>query len=195
MSDKEGLKVITPKFRASFVKVFKPEAFKKGDEPKYSIKMMFPKGTDLKELKAAAKLAKHQKFGKEKIKKFESPFQDGDAVDADGDRVEREEYAGHWIVGARSKQKPKVVEINPRIEINDESEFYSGCWARASIQAFAYDYEGMNKGVSFALLNIQKLEDDEAFGGGHSDPMEDFDDEVSDNTPGDFEGDDDLDDF
>jgi hypothetical protein len=44
-----------------------------------------------------------------------------------------------------------------------KDEFYAGCFARATIRAFAYDKNG-NKGVSFALQNVQKLKNGEPFG-------------------------------
>lgn len=184
-NDYQKRKVITPKFRASFVKVWKPEAFDEGQDAKYSIVMMFTKGTDLSKLKAAATAAKDDKWGNKPPKKLETPFKDGDDMD-------REECEDMIVVRASSKHKPGVVGIDPRVPITDETEFYSGCYARASLQAFAYDYKGMKKGVSFALNNVQKLEDGEAFSGGGSKAEDDFDDDTSERSSNEFEDDDDL---
>ena len=52
------------------------------------------------------------------------------------------------------------------------NEFYSGCWAIASVNAYAYDNAG-NRGAAFGLLNLQKIKDDKPFGI-HSKPEEDF---------------------
>ncbi len=176
---------MTPKFRCAFVRVFKPEAFEEGQEALYSITMLFPKGTDISELKRVAKEAKKAKWGDKAPKKLKTPFKDGDAEefeDYDG-------FEGNIVVRATSKFKPGIV--NSKLQnITDETEFYSGCWARATIQSFAYDRIG--KGVSFALLNLQKLEDDEQFGGGAS-AQDDFDDELSEKSEETSDFDDDLD--
>jgi hypothetical protein len=47
----------------------------------------------------------------------------------------------------------------------DRSEFYAGCWGRASVNFYAFSVNG-NKGVGAGLNNLQKLEDGERLGGG-----------------------------
>jgi hypothetical protein len=61
--------------------------------------------------------------------------------------------------------------------ITDPREVYSGRWARAKLDSFAYDRKD-GKGVSFGLINVQLLKHDTKFGGAVSDPNKDFD-EVS----------------
>jgi hypothetical protein len=51
--------------------------------------------------------------------------------------------------------------------IIDPSEFYSGCFGRASITFYAYNAQG-SKGIACGLNNLQKLEDGEALGGATS---------------------------
>ena len=164
--------VITPKFRASFVKVFRAEAFEEGKEPRYGIMMLFPEGTDLTRMKMAIRAAVKNKWGDKPPKSLELPLKRGDDSD-------REEQQGMIVARASNTAKPGIVGLDPHIPITDETEFYSGCWARASVFAYPYDYKGMKKGVTFLLNNIQKLEDDEAFSGGRSAPEDDFDDEIS----------------
>ncbi len=171
----EGKKVITPRFRAAFARVFKPEAFAEGQDAVYSITMLFPKGeADISELKKVAIAAKKDKWGDKAPKKLKTPFKDGDAEeysDYDG-------FEGCIVVRATSKWAPGIV--NRKLQnITDESEFYSGCWARATVQAFAYDKIG--KGVSFALQNLQKLDDDDPFAG-KAKAEDDFDDEMSEKS-------------
>ncbi len=54
--------------------------------------------------------------------------------------------------------------------------FYPGCWARVSCDgAYAYDKKG-NRGVGLSLSNVQKMKDDDAFGGGvRVNPDDEFD--------------------
>jgi len=49
----------------------------------------------------------------------------------------------------------------------DPSEFYSGCYGRASITLYAYDTSG-SKGIAAGLNNVQKLEDGNKLGGATS---------------------------
>jgi hypothetical protein len=48
--------------------------------------------------------------------------------------------------------------------ILDSSEVYSGCYARVSINAFAYNTNG-NRGISFGLNHVQKTRDGDFLGG------------------------------
>jgi hypothetical protein len=161
----EKKKCRTPEFRVSFPHVFEKHSGFEGQEPKFSCVMLFPKNTDLKELKRAAFNAATEKWGvKEKWpKQLRMPFRDGD------EKSDLAGYEDHIFVSATSKQKPQVISNKkvdgafPRIEKEDET-FYAGCYARATLIAFAYDKMG-NKGVSFSLQNIQKLRDGEQFSG------------------------------
>ena len=171
--DIEQKKCVTPEFRVSFPAVFTAKAFR--DQPaKFSITMLFDKKTDLKELKRAATNALTEKWGpKEKWPKgLQMPFRDGD------EKEDLQGYAGTITVSASSKTRPGVVD-QKRAQIQETDQtFYAGCYARATLIAFAYD--NLKKGVSFSLQNIQKLRDGEQFGG-RRDASDDFD-EVEDNS-------------
>jgi hypothetical protein len=73
---------------------------------------------------------------------------------------------------ASSKAKPGVVDadVSP---IMEQSEVYSGCYARVSLRAFAFSNSG-NKGVSFGLGNVQKLADGDSLGGSRARAEDDF---------------------
>lgn len=158
--------VKTPEFRASYANVFRPgKAMNEGEEGKYGIVMLFRKGEDLSALKKAVHDAVVEKWGTDKAKwpkNIRMPFRDQAEREKDG-KLPAGHEAGAIFVSASSKQKPGLVDkhVNP---ITDETEFYSGCWARATVRAFAYDTKG-NRGVAFGLQNIQKIRDDEPLGG------------------------------
>jgi hypothetical protein len=59
--------------------------------------------------------------------------------------------------------QPGLVDQNLQRIISTD-DFYSGCYARATITAYGYDKAG-NKGVAFGLQNVQKLADGERFSG------------------------------
>jgi hypothetical protein len=160
MADKMDIKkkrCVTPEFRVSYPAVFRAKSYE-GNEAKYSVTMLFKKNVDLSALKRAAHNAAIEKFGpKEKWPKgLRMPFRNGDEKEQQG-------FKGTIYVGASSKNKPGLIDRLKEPIINEE-DFYPGCYARAEIIAFAYDNKG-NRGVSFALQNLQKLRDGENLSG------------------------------
>lgn len=173
-------KVVTGKVRLSYCHLFEAYAnAEHGGDPKYSTVILVPK-TDkatINKIKAAQQaaleLGKSSKFNGSIPKMWKNTFRDGDE-EADLDK--NPEYAGHMFMTVSNKTKPGVVDgqLNP---ILDQTELYSGCYARVSINAFAFNVSG-NKGVSFGLNHVQKLGDGEPLGS-FTKPEDDFD-EVSD---------------
>lgn len=160
--DKEKSRILTPKFRVSFPHVFKAQGMK-GATPKFSVTMLFPKNSDLSLVKGALVAAKTAKFGSKENwpDGLESPVVDGD----NPKYKDREGYAGHWVIKASTNedQRPGVVDENVQA-ITDPSKFYPGCYARASIFAYVWEFGG-KQGVGFILDHVQKVGDGTAFGG------------------------------
>lgn len=182
--------VVTPKFRVSYPSVFQPKAFE-GQEPKYSVTMLFDKKTDIAAVKKAAFNAAVEKWGpkKEKWPKFKNrTIRDGDE-----ERPDTEGYGGCVFATATAKKKPIVVN-GRRDPIDDPDQFYAGCYARAELLAFAYDEKG-NRGVGFVLRKLQKVADGDEFGGGR--PVDEVFDEIDDGSEEDMDSDDsdDMDDM
>lgn len=175
MSDVQ--KVITPEFRVSFPAIFKPVSFE-GQTAKYKINMMFPKSTNLDGMMALAKAAVMAKWPDEakRPKDLRNPFRDGDT-----EKPDWPEYADTTFVSATSKMKPGLVDKNVE-PIIEEEEFYAGCYAKASVTAFAYDKAG-NRGVAFGLQHVQKTKDGEPFSG-RGNPEDDFEAIASEETEG-----------
>lgn len=164
MASKLISKVTTPVFRVSFPNVFEPQSFDGGD-PKYGLTMLFGSDADLSELREAAKRAAREKWGDKIPSGLRSPFRDGsEKPDLDG-------YQGTTFVRVTCKTRPGLVDQACK-PIIDASEFYAGCYAIATVQAYAYDTKG-NRGVAFGLLNIQKQKDGTPFSG-RSRPEDDF---------------------
>ncbi len=179
MAKKEMVKVTTPKFRVSFPAVYQPKSYK-GGKLLYSLVMLFDKKLvaegKLKDLQNLIKAAAMDKWGEVPpevidMKEEFCPFNDGNLKSYDG-------YAGTYHARAASMYKPAVVDtgnankgIAPQAVL-DEQAIYAGCYARASVTAFAR--EGKKRGVSFGLQNIQLLADGEPFSG-RGDPTADFD--------------------
>ena len=141
-------KVITGKVRFSYANVWEPKSVN-GSEPKYSVSLIIPKSDKetLKNVKAAIEAAKKEgqaKLGGKIPANLKTPLRDGDA-----DRTEDDAYADSYFVNANSFIKPGIVDKDVQ-PILDQTEFYSGCYGRASIVFFAYNVNG-NKGVAAGL--------------------------------------------
>jgi len=165
----KAIKVTTPKFRLSFPNLDQPRGFE-GQEPKYSITMLFPKDQDMSWLKTKIVECLTAKFG-DKIKwpkGMKNPIRDGNEQESP-----LKGYEGCYFVTARSKDKPGCVDSKCQDIIDVRNEVYAGCYARATIALYTYDKAG-NKGVGIALNNIQKLADGEPFSG-KRDAKSDFD--------------------
>lgn len=157
--------VMTPEFRVSYPKVFKPEVNQMSGKSEYSLVALFKKGEDLKALKAAAEEAIVEKLGADKSKwpkNLKTPFRDQEEREKDGSMPSGYEKGAIFIT-LKSAQKPGLVDSNVQAII-DEAEFYAGCYARATVRAGYYDKAG-NRGVAFYLQNVQKVKDGEPLSG------------------------------
>jgi hypothetical protein len=76
------------------------------------------------------------------------PLRDGD-VERDDDA-----YKGHYFVNANSTTAPQIVDkaVKP---ILDRDEVYSGCYARVSLNFYAFNSNG-NRGVACGLATSRK---------------------------------------
>jgi hypothetical protein len=169
--------LLTPKFRGSYVNVFKPRAVNRDDpnsKEKYGITIVLPKTAPstkafLAKLSAEFKAAMTEKFGKvlpqEKCKHW--PIRDGDEYTDDDGNV-RPEFEGAWIIPAKSDNQPGILvmdEDGTKRAAESEREVYSGAWYHASVTVYAWSHKTGGKGVSVSLSGILKVADDDAFGG------------------------------
>lgn len=146
-------RVKTPTALVCYAYVWQPRAAQDPTQsPKYSVTLLWPKSTDLTTLKKAASAAVRKKWGDKPPANLKSPFHDGDT-----ERPEDPVFKGMYFINARSKDKPGIVDRMVQPVLN-EMEFYSGCRANATLNAFGYEKSG-NKGVAFALGNLQKVAD------------------------------------
>jgi hypothetical protein len=91
---------------------------------------------------------------------LKTPLRDGDA-----ERPGDEAYADSYFINANSGAAPGIVDNQQEPQpIIDRSEIYSGVYARASVNFYAFNSNG-NKGIACGLNNIQKLRDGEPLGG------------------------------
>jgi hypothetical protein len=187
---------VTPTFRVSFAHVWKPQENEKGTKV-WSVTGIFEE-KDLAEMRKLAKECGLAKWPKGKGLKM--PFRKGVGIEESPDGYDLEkypEYAGKVIVGMKSYGRPiKLVynridsETTQRVPIEDEEDFYSGCYARAAVSFFTYDRNG-NKGVSVGVTSVVKIKDGEHLGS-VADPTRDFAAIKPEEIEEDSEDDDDL---
>jgi hypothetical protein len=162
--------VTTPKFRVSYPNVFKAKLNDMNGKEEYSLVALFAKGADLSSMKKAAQDAIVAKWGadqKKWPKNLRSPFRSHDEKATEDDVTGKKMYPhgmeeGGVFVNLKSQQKPGLVDQNVQ-DIISEADFYAGCFARATVRAYAYDAKG-NCGVAFGLQNIQKMGEGDSLG-------------------------------
>ena len=165
-------RLVTNEVRLSYAHVWEPNSIN-GSDPKYSVSLIIPKD-DKETLELIGKAVDNainvgiSKFGGKKPNKgaIKLPLRDGDVEKED------EAYANSYFINANSKTAPQIVGID-RFPITDQSEVYSGCYARVSLNFYAYNASG-NKGIACGLGNIQKVRDGESLGGGAISASVDF---------------------
>jgi hypothetical protein len=166
MAEKKAL--ITPIALLSYPHLHQPQPGQNGKKPKYSAALVFTpdvlaipaEKARFDALLVAANAAIDARWPGQREKLVQNPnFKKGFRTDA------KEGYpTGSIFINVRTEQQPQIVYAYagpdgkpakmPVEKIREE--MYPGARVRASVVAFAFDQEG-NKGVSFALNNLQKI--------------------------------------
>lgn len=162
-NQKNTTKVVTGVVRLSYANIWDPASIN-GGTPKYSVSLIISKDDEktLAAINAAIDNAIKEgaaKFGG-KIPNRASlklPLRDGDTERDD------EAYKNAYFVNANSTTAPQIVDRSVQ-PILDRTEVYSGCYARVSINFYAFNSNG-NRGIACGLGNIQKVKDGEPLGG------------------------------
>ena len=162
-------KVITGKqTRLNYANVWTPKAGPNGGKEAYSCALVIPKNDvkTVEAIKAAINAAYEEGSATLKgegksipeLTEIHTPLHDGDV-----EKPDHPEFAGCYFVFAKSYVAPGIVDMECK-EIKDHSEVYSGVFARASVNFYAYNFNGA-KGIACRLNNLQKVKDGEPFGG------------------------------
>lgn len=170
-------RVVTPIGRLAFPHVFEPKTWtgkgaSKDQKPSYQAIMIFPANLDLKKIAQDSKISLWDAYmaGMEELwgadpkkwpKDHQKPWRPG------SEKGSHEGFSDDVIfIQAKAdgdKKRPQVVDAE-RNYIDDPSDLYAGCYVRAELIAYPYDF-GSNRGVGFTLMNIQKVKDGRPFSG------------------------------
>jgi hypothetical protein len=170
--------IVTPTFRVSYPNVFKPKKNELSGKDEFVLDMWFEKDTDLTALRKAIDDAIVSAWPDEEERpEIPTPFRDGDKPGKNKNGKAREKIPGVYILKAKSKDAPEVVDCTLKA-ITDTEKFYAGCYARAQLNIKCYDYKG-SCGIGIYVNKIQKLDEGQPLGNVKQDVKDVFDVVVS----------------
>lgn len=186
-------KVITPIGRISFPKLAAPDTKPMAGKPadnKYKCTLMIPKDdADFEAFKNQITTLAKQVFPNVTKKNYGNPITDGDVkavsilAQHPGDekaKQKAETYKGHWIITAKSKNKPYTVGVDGASDPIDPASILGGLNCRLKVSCCSYvgvdkmrDSEGnmttvTTYGVTLLLEAVQLMGGGKPFGGGSS---------------------------
>lgn len=169
----------TPIGILSFPVLFSPRPRAVGGEPCYQCSLLFDKAAQrdpaFDALRRVVKAEIDNKWGlgksqdKDFLKQLRSPFRPCAEKQYKGYDIPDGVFISPW-----TKSRPGVIDAR-RNEITTPEDIWAGQMARATVAAFAYHNSG-NRGVSFALNNLQICRTDGERIDGRRAAKEEFDD-------------------
>jgi len=162
-------KIHTPVGRLSYPHLDSPQIAFEGGKPQYSASLIFEKGADISALKKAVEATAEERWHK----KAKAMLDSGKLRDPIRTDWEDKGYPeDSCFISAKSKDQPGMVlnvkgpDGKPKGVDPEEirNTFYPGANVRFSISTYTYDVNG-NRGVAFALNNIQKVSDNDRLDG------------------------------
>lgn len=141
-------------------------ALKPNENDKFGATILVPKADKamIARINAAIEAANKlgaSKNGKDWPARPKTTWYDGDDYQPSG-KAWPAECAGHMVLRTTASQQPGVVDRRCQ-PIIDTTQVYSGMWANCDINFFPYANSSV--GISCGLNHIQKVRDDEPFGG------------------------------
>ena len=173
--------IVTMPCRVQWPNLAKPSAAKGATVAKYSVALIIPKGADLSTLRKLATDTALEKFGRDRAEKLKAAEKLKSPIRKQIEKVELGEACGFledaeafWFTAsANADYPPQLFGAARNTLALDTPDIYPGAWALAKINAYGYENQG-NTGVSFGLLALQKLADDERLATGTANAGNDF---------------------
>ena len=172
--------ITTPEFRVSFAHIFAPHVNPKSGKPSYGVVALFPKATtNMQALSNIVSQCASLQWGDRATAfQWNNPIHDGDtAIYVSGDKkgqlkcIANPEIRGHWTIDMSSLNPVGVVDSNVQ-PIFEQARFYSGCYAVARVNAYAYENE--QYGINVGLGALQKTRDGEPLSSGSLNAEKEF---------------------
>jgi hypothetical protein len=174
----------TENFRAPLARLSRTNLFvprkREGKPDKYEVNLIFPKATDLAEMKRAILQAAKDEWGDKaenllKAGAIKQPILDGDGPQGvskkTGERYK--ELEGMYFVRLSSNLQPALFSKKMTAAV-DGADLYSGSYGYAVVNAYTWENAENGRGVSIGLSMVQMVRDGEKLGGGAADPTKFF---------------------
>lgn len=161
--------------RLSFPVLFEAESFEEGGKKEFSASFLMAKDhPSVAEVKALIVKVATAKWGEKAAAMLQALFRDDRICMHDGERKDYDGYAGNYFIRANNNVRPLIIDgaRNPLTEA--DGKLYSGCYVNASISLWSQDNK-WGKRINANLLGVQFLRDGEAFSGGSSVSVNEFD--------------------
>lgn len=178
--------ILTPTGRVSFPHLAMPDTVGKFAKGKYKLTLLM-KPSEVDGMREAALECAKQAFPGVSLTDIQMPFRDGNEKAKDPKNAR---YAGFTIITVTTKKQPPTIDMGK--QPIDPKEVYAGCWARCIVCACSYSgvetvvdsatrqrKQVTSYGVTFLLDKVQKVKDDERWGGKGTDDFPDDDEAVA----------------
>lgn len=161
-----------PNVRLSFPRLFKPKAFREGQEPRFEATFLLDPSDKthakvIQKIEETAQAILEEHFNGKVPKSVVMCFGDGDTKDYDG-------YEGMFYVSTSNRTRPTVVDRDRTPLVEEDGKPYAGSFVNGSITLWVMDNE-FGKRVNANLRAVQFVRDGEAFGVKPVDADEEFD--------------------
>lgn len=173
----------SPDFRSPLARLSRVNLYKPRDNKgklKYEANLIFPKDTDLTDIKEAVKAAAVAEWGDkaaESLKKglIKIPVLDGDGPQGMSKKTEERypELEGMYFIRCASNHQPALFSRKMG-QAQEGSDLYSGCYGYAVLHAYTWESAENGKGVSLGLSMVQMVKDGPKLGGAAADPSKFF---------------------
>ena len=170
------MKIMLTNVRLAFPTLFEAKTVNGEGKPAFSASFLIdPADPQVKAINAAIEQVAKEKWGA----KADAVLKQLRATDKvalhDGDlKSNYDGFAGNLYVSARSAVRPTVIDQarNPLTE--QDGKPYAGCYVNVSIDLYAQD-NNYGKRINASLRGVQFVGDGDAFGGGGSASVDEFD--------------------
>ena len=174
------MKVQIKEVRLSFPQLFEPKTVGGEGEPRFSAAFVIvPGSTNAQALDAAIEAAAKEKWKdkaagilKELRSKGRVCFQHA-PLSKDGEVYEG--FENMYALNATNKVRPLVVDRDKTPLTQADGRPYSGCYVKVNVEVWAMDNQ-YGKRINATLMGVQFCRDGDAFGGGRTSSVDDFDD-------------------
>lgn len=182
MEQKAERIVMLKDVRLSFPVLFEAKAFETGGKKEFSASFLMGKDHPVAaEIKKVFANMAVEKWGEKGAQLLAALFRDDRLCLHDGDRKDYDGYAGNYFVRANNGVRPLLLDRarNPLTEA--DGKLYSGCYVNATISLWTQDNK-WGKRINANLRGVQFNRDGEAFTGGGTASVDEFEGEPTGNV-------------